>query len=133
MSERAVEGLRRDLDTEYSYLDALTVAVATSGVRAFTSDRTRWADTLRTLRDEYPDILHGIWFSERGYSEQLDGFFRVMARAGALSPPSPGYNRFDMSLASAAAIADAASPLMMRDHGDAVRAIAIRLRELRYE
>lgn len=132
MPDRAIDQLRREIATQYSYLDVLALALAKSGVETFTGDSTRWSEAIREMRDEYPQLLSGIWFSERGYSEQLEDFFRVMARAGALSFANPRYERIDMAPEAASLIAERA-PEALRDQAEPLSVIATRLAELRYE
>ena len=124
MPQRAIEQLRRQIADGYSYLDVLAVSVATTGLRSFTSDHSQWVSTLRDLRDDYPQLLSGMWFSERGYSEQLEEFFGVMRRAGAMTTPSTGYGHLLISAAAAAEILAAAPYTLLHEHGDDVRAIA---------
>ena len=131
MSRSAIEQLRHEIATQYSYLDVLAVAVAKSGVQAFTGDSLRWSEAVREMRDKYPELLSGVWFSERGYSEQLEDFFRVMARAGALSFANPRYERIDMASEAARLIKEGA-PEALHDHEEPIRVIAKRLAELKY-
>ena len=84
------------------------------------------------MRDKYPDLLSGIWFSERGYSEQLEDFFRVMARAGALSFANPRYERIDMASEAVERI-KAGAPQALQDQAGSIRDIAGRLAELEHE
>lgn len=132
MSRSAIEQLRHEIATQYSYLDVLAVAVAQSGVQAFTGDSLRWSKAVREMRDKYPKLLSGVWFSERGYSEQLEDFFRVMARAGALSFANPRYERIDMAPEVAKLIVEDA-PAALEEHAEPIRDIAARLAELEHE
>ena len=131
MSRSAIEQLRHEIATQYSYLDVLAVAVAKSGVQAFTGDSLRWSEAVREMRDKYPELLSGVWFSERSYSEQLEDFFRVMARAGALSFANPRYERIDMAPEAAALIIEDA-PQVLEEHAEAIRDIAERLAKLKH-
>ena len=132
MPESAIEKLRHEMTTEYSYLDVLALALAESGVTTFTGDSMRWSRVVREMRDKYPDLLSGIWFSERGYSEQLEDFFRVMARAGALSFANPRYERIDLASEAVERI-KAGAPRALQDQAGHVRDIAGRLAELEHE
>ena len=132
MPERAIDQLRREIATRHSYLDVLALALARSGIQAFTGDSTRWAVAVREMRDKYPRLLSGIWFSERGYSEQLEDFFRVMARAGALSFANPRYERIDMPPEVATLILRGA-PQSLEEHKESIGEIATRLAELEYQ
>ncbi len=131
MSERAIEQLRREMATQYSYLDVLALALAKSGVTAFTGDSKRWSEIVQEVRSKYPGLLAGIWFSERGYSEQLEDFFRVMARAGALSFANPRYERIDMPREAAERIVEGA-PDALREQEESILDIASRLADLEY-
>lgn len=131
MPESAIDQLRREMASEYSYLDVLALALAESRVETFTGDSTLWSSVVRDLRDDYPDLLGGIWFTERGYSEQLEDFFRVMARAGALSFANPRFERIDMAPEAAKHIRDGASTALQL-HREPILAIAARLAELRH-
>ena len=131
MPDSALAQLRRQMETEYSYLDVLALALAESDVETFTGDSVRWSAVIRDLREQHPELLHGIWFSERGYSEQLEDFFRVMARAGVLSFANPRFERIDMAPEAAKHIVEGA-PSSLRDHED-INRIAERLAELSYE
>ncbi len=131
MPERAIDQLRRDMATDYSYLDVLALALAKTNVTTFTGDSVQWSKVVRALRHEYPELLEGIWFSERGYSEQLEDFFRVMARSGALSFANPRYERMTMSPDAARHIREGA-PSALQQQGGVIDAIAERLAELEY-
>ena len=131
MSKSAIEQLRRQMTTQYSYLDVLALALAKSGVTAFKGDSERWSEIVREARSKYPQLLSGIWFSERGYSEQLEDFFRVMARAGALSFANPRYERIDMSPEAAERIV-AGAPQALEEHEESILDIARRLANLEY-
>ncbi len=130
MPESAIDQLRREMTTRYSYLDVLALALAKSEVQAFTGDSLRWSEAVREMRAKYPELLSGIWFSERGYSEQLEDFFRVMARAGALSFANPRYERIDMA-PEAPRLIEEGAPEALRDHEEPIRVIARRLAELK--
>ena len=104
----------------------LTAAVAQSGIRLFTSDTLRWAAAVRLMRDRRPDLLLGVWFTERGYSEQVADFLRVMARAGAFS--FAGWRHERIEVAAAIAVPDT-----LADHMDAVRDLAPSLASLRLD
>ena len=132
MTESALQQLRREMTTQYSYLDVLALALATSHVLAFTGDSMRWSTVVREMRDKYPRLLSGIWFSERDYSEQLEDFFRVMARAGALSFANPRYERIDMAPGAAEHIKAGAAEALAA-HAEAIRDIAEHLATLEYQ
>lgn len=132
MPDGALAQLLDQMETEYSYLDVLALALAESGVETFTGDSVRWSTVIRDLRGEYPELLHGIWFSERGYSEQLEDFFRVMARAGVLSFANPRYERINLARDAAAHIKEGA-PSSLQEHEEHIGRIAERLKALRYE
>lgn len=132
MPDSAMAQLKEQLKTEYSYLDVLALALAESGIPTFTGDSTRWSRVILELRDNHPTLLQGIWFTERGYSEQLEDFFRVMARAGALSFANPRFERIDMAPETATTI-KAGAPAALQDHKAAIQAMAARLAELRHE
>ena len=131
MPESAIDQLRHEMAAEYSYLDVLALALAESGVETFTGDSTRWSSVVYDLRNQYPELLQGIWFSERGYSEQLEDFFRVMARAGALSFVNPRFERIIMDREAARHITDGA-PAALRNQEEPIRNIAARLAELEH-
>ena len=131
MSESAIEQLRREMTTEYSYLDVLALALAKSGATEFTGDSKRWSEIVREMRSRYPRLLSGIWFSERGYSEQLEDFFRVMARAGALSFANPRYERIDMPREAVERIV-AGAPGALEEHEESILDIASHLADLQY-
>ena len=132
MVESALQKLRREMTNQYSYLDVLALALANSGVLAFTGDSKQWSAVVREMRDKYPELLSGIWFSERDYSEQLEDFFRVMARAGVLSFANPRYERIDMAPDAAAHIRTSAVQAL-KEHTDAIRDIADSLATLEHK
>ena len=132
MPESAIDQLRREMAAEYSYLDVLALALAKSDIETFTGDSVRWSTVIRDLRTQYPELLRGIWFSERGYSEQLEDFFRVMARAGVLSFANPRYERIDLAPGAAEHIREGA-PSSLRDQEEPISDIAARLADLSYE
>ena len=132
MAETAIDQLHRELAADYSYLDVLALALAKCEVETFSGDSTLWSSVVRDLRADYPDLLEGIWFTERGYSEQLEDFFRLMARSGVLSFANPRYERIDFAPGAAKHIAEGA-PSSLQDHEEAIAHMAVRLRELRYQ
>ena len=132
MSDSAIDQLHRELAAEFSYLDVLALALAQCDVEQFTGDSTLWSSVVHDLRTDYPDLLEGIWFTERGYSEQLEDFFRVMARSGVLSFANPRFERIDLAPGAAERIT-AGAPSSLQDHEDAISEMAARLGELRYK
>ena len=132
MSERAIDLLRFEMENQFSYLDVLALAMAKSGATDFTGDSTRWSEVVREMRRKHPNLLSGIWFSERGYSEQLEEFFRVMARAGALSFPNPRYERICMDEDTVKRIVEGA-PSALREQEEDIEEIAAGLADLEYE
>ena len=108
----------------YSYLDVLTAAVAQSGIHSFTSDTMRWSTAVRRMRDRHPDLLAGVWFTERGYSEQVADFLGVMARADAFTFTGPRHERIEV--ASGVAV-----PETLDGYMNAVRDLALILASLR--
>ena len=131
MTESAMQQLRREMTTQYSYLDVLALALAESRVLTFTGDSKRWSLVVREMRDKHPQLLSGIWFSERDYSEQLEDFFRVMARAGVLSFANPRYERIEMAPEAAEHIRRGAVEAL-RVHAEAIRDIAQNLATLKH-
>jgi hypothetical protein len=124
-----LESVRQQLSTRFSYLDVLALAMADSGVEQFTGDSSRWGLLVRELRAAYPELLNGIWFSERGFSEELEDFFRVMARSGFLSFANPSYERIDLKREARESIQNRVPPAL-EGHREDVRSIGHRLKEL---
>ena len=132
MSQRTIDQLREEMRSEFSYLDVLALALARSGVHTFTGDSERWSEVVRNLREAFPDLLDGIWFTERGYSEQLEDFFRVMARSGSLSFANPRYERIDMQPEVAKRI-DLGASEALQTKADVIQKIAAKLATLEYK
>lgn len=125
-----VDDLRSELRDRYSYLDVLALAVARAGATEFSTDPLAWASKIHALRDQFPDLLAGVWFTERGYSEEIDAFFRIMARSGSFSFANPRYDRFELTEAAKADIEKEVTPVLA-EHSAAIDAIAQVLSELR--
>lgn len=132
MSDSAIDRIRARREKRHSFLDVLALALAKTGGGTFTGDSRRWSQTVRELRDEHGDLLSGIWFSERGYSEQLEDFFRVMARSGILSFANPRFERITMSKDAVKSLTDGASAALEKHTAD-IDKIAKRLEELKEE
>lgn len=129
MPDSAIDQLRKRLEARHTFLDVLALALARTGGRTFTGDSRCWSKAIHELRDEHRDLLSGIWFSEREYSEQLEDFFRVMARAGILSFANPRFERITMSEEAAISLMDGA-PKSLVDYEDEIGIIASRLKDL---
>ena len=123
-----LDELKSELESSYSYLDVLAWAVARTEIHNLVADSRRWSEVIRALCDEHPDLLGGVWFSERGYSEQLEDFFRVMARAGVFSFANPRYERIEITPEVRESVI-AHVPEALRPYEDEVDAIANRLKE----
>ena len=86
----------------------------------------RWSAAVRLMRDRRPDLLLGVWFTERGYSEQVADFLRVMARAGVFSFTGWRHERIEVGAAGAV-------PDTLTGHMDAIRDLASSLASLRLD
>ena len=131
MANSTIERLRKEMRSQFTYLDVLALALVRSGVREFTGDSDQWSRVVRSLREDYPELLSGIWFTERGYSEQLEEFFRVMARSGALSFANPRFERIQMTDETAHRIEEGASGALMQEV-ESIDKIAERIADLEH-
>ena len=130
MTDSAIDRIRARKEERHSFLDVLALALAQTGGGTFTGDSRRWSQAVHELRDKHRDLLSGIWFSERGYSEQLEDFFRVMARSGILSFANPRFERITMSEDAVKSLL-AGAPESLRAREEEIAKIAERLARLK--
>ena len=114
-----------------TYQDVLAVALATTTSTKFDADPERWqqviADFQERFQQDEPSLLEGVRFRRYGpyapYSEEVEGFFRVMARSGLLSLGNPSYEVYEMTPDIKSAILASHSALL-QEHGSVIAELA---------
>lgn len=116
----SLEALKQRLLSSWTYLDVLALAMAKADGTRFVADPQKWnqvvADLKRRIQGNAPKLLEGVFFDWRDpgapYSEQVEGFFRVMARSRSLSLGNPAYEVYEMKPQAKKDIADNQGPLL---------------------
>ena len=118
------------LERDRSYLDALSVATAQSGPGTLVADAAQWCAVVREAREACPELLRGVWFTERGHSSEVSDFLSAMRRAGAFVACGPRHEHLEMSQAAVTSIlAGTSAEFDSEEH--AIRELATHLASLR--
>lgn len=96
---------REQLRTRWNYIDVFALAMARAAATHFVADQGKWNGFLKDFKertkDKAPKLFEEVFFNQREpfgpYSEQVESFFRVMARSSTLGTPNPSYQVYEMS------------------------------------